>query len=159
MAVLDTKLHVKKDGVTHECTIYTTASEATPTGGAVWEVKIYNAGGGETTGYIGLYPGENAGPYPAALPRKQDGIIYTVQSQVVNMVTVTIIQPDHGVITVTVDGVSHTSTFDTPYGSIGIFFYDSANSGYKFVRWNLPEWAMMNIIASDLTVSAEVLNV
>ncbi|HJI10386.1 MAG TPA: hypothetical protein OIL90_09740 [Phascolarctobacterium faecium] len=54
-------------------------------------------------------------------------------------VTVQIVQPAHGVISVTVDGVAHTATFDTLCGANAVLFWDAQNSNYTFVKWNIPE--------------------
>lgn len=52
MAVLDTKLHIKMDNATQECSIYTVESDGTPTGGIAWPVKVNGA-----NGFIGLSQG------------------------------------------------------------------------------------------------------
>lgn len=112
MAVLDTKLHIKMDNATQECSIYTVESDGTPTGGIAWPVKVNGA-----NGFIGLFPGDKAGPYPTLLPYKRDGVLYTVQSQVVNNLMVTIVQTAHQTITVTCCGVEYTESFIAPRGS------------------------------------------
>lgn len=69
------------------------------------------------------------------------------------MCTVTIVQPANAVITVTIDGLAHTSTFVTPYGSKGQK-HCAPNTGYKFVQWQDPE---MNTLAENTIVSADVI--
>lgn len=116
MAELTNKLHIKKDGVVHECTCYTTVEEATPTtvpGGSAWEIK--NNG---VVCYVGLWPtSDSGGDYHTPLKIKKNGVEYYVDTQVVNMVTITITQSANQTIKVTCNGTTHTSTFEALAGS------------------------------------------
>lgn len=144
MAVLDTKLHIKKNNVTQECSIYTSESDGTPINGAVWPVKVNG-----TSGFIGLYPGDKAGPFPTLLPYKLNGVNYTVQSQVVNMFAVTIAQSSNQTISVTCNGEIHTDSFIAPVGAAWTADI-KADIGYNAGALT----ASSGIVTGDITISA-----
>ncbi len=149
MSVLTQKLHVKKNNTVYECTCYSTEEEATPKtieNGSCMDIKC-----GNETGYIGLWPkAVSFGNYHTPLTAKKDGVEYWVETQVNNMVNVTINQVPHQIITVVVDGVAHTTSFTAMAGA----FYEiniTPDPGYNAGLLNITN---VGYLTSNLTVTA-----
>ncbi len=149
MSVLAQKFHVKKNNIVYECNRYSTEDEATPKtieNGSCMPIRYENI-----TGYVGLWPKAiSFGDYHTPLTAKKDGIEYWVETQVNNMVNITINQVAHQTITVTVDGVAHTSSFTAMAGS----FYEinlAPDPGYNAGFLNTTN---VGYLTNNLTVTA-----
>ena len=112
MAILANKFHIKQNDTIYECNCYTLSSEATPVSGDFWEIK--NNG---VTCYLGLQIAGKTN-YDTPLNIKKNDIVYSVQTQVVNIRQVIITQSEHQIITVICNGKEYTSDFVANVGDL-----------------------------------------
>lgn len=119
------KLTVKKDGVEQKVNIYSSAVEATPTGGSY--LQVTNNG---VTGYIGLHTSSTE-HYPTPLTVKRNGTTYYIQTQVVFALTKSIgsntwvkFQYDNA------SGAEIASGTKVPYGTV-VYLTFGNNSHYQ----------------------------
>ncbi len=143
-------LHIKNGDTIKECTCYTTTEDATPltiSGGNYLELK-----NNQTICYIGLWPvdSDKQSNYSVTdLICVKDNIKYYLQTKVVNIFRVNIVQSGNQTINVACNGQNYTTSFDAQVGSFFTVTITPAN-GYNSGTPSISS----GYVDSELTITA-----